>query len=179
MRDKGTDELLEAAKTIKEKYPTTTFRLIGFFDDDYEEKIRKAEREGIIEYIGQQKDIHPWLKNTHAAIHPSYHEGMSNVLLEAAATGRPVLASDIPGCREAFEEGVSGLGFRARDIDELVKTIEAFIVLPYSRKAQMGKEGRRKMEMEFDRKVVVGSYMEEIRLICGSKWSTEKPYVRN
>ena len=101
------------------------------------------------------------------------------MLLEAAATGRPVLASDIPGCREAFEEGVSGLGFRARDIDELVKTIEAFIVLPYSRKAQMGKEGRRKMEMEFDRKVVVGSYMEEIRLICGSKWSTEKPYVRN
>lgn len=162
MRDKGTDELLCAAKWVKKKYPAAVFRLIGFFDDDYEEKIRKAGKKGIIEYFGQQKDIHPWLKDTHAVIHPSYHEGMSNVLLEAAATGRPVLASDIPGCKETFDESVSGIGFTPQDSKALMQAIEQFINLPHGQKAAMGKAGREKMEREFDRGIVVGKYMQEI-----------------
>lgn len=163
MRDKGTDELLCAAEKIKEKYPAVLFRMIGFFDDDYEERIRIAEEKGIVEYIEQQKDIHLWMKETHAVIHPSYHEGMSNVLLEAAATGRPILASDIPGCRETFEEGVSGLGFQAQDDDGLAAAIEKFIQLPHQQRAEMGRAGRVKMEREFDRNLVVDAYMREIR----------------
>lgn len=165
MCDKGTDELLYAAEKIKEKYPAVTFRLIGFFDEDYEEKIRKAEKKGIIEYVEQQRDVHPWMKEAHAIIHPSYHEGMSNVLLEAAATGRPVLASDIPGCREAFEEGVSGIGFRPRNGIGLTKTIEKFICLPYAKKIAMGVAGRTRMEKKFDRNIVVDKYMKEIHEI--------------
>lgn len=163
MKDKGTDELLQAAKTVKKKYPEVKFRLIGFFDDDYEKAIREAVRAGTVEYIRQQKDIHPFIAESHAIIHPSYHEGMSNVLLEAAATGRPVLASDIPGCRETFDEGTSGLGFLPRDIGSLVQAIERFIQLPYEKKVQMGQSGRRKMEQEFDRRIVVEKYMEEIK----------------
>lgn len=163
MRDKGTDELLWAAEKIKEKYPSVIFRLIGFFDDDYEEKIKMAEKKGIIEYIGQQREIHPWMAGAHAILHPSYHEGMSNVLLEAAATGRPILASEIPGCRETFDQDVSGLGFKPRDRRDLAGTIEKFIQLPHSRKAAMGKAGRRKMESEFDRNLVVEKYMQEIQ----------------
>ena len=163
MRDKGTDELLSAAERIKKKYPSVIFRLIGFFDDDYEAKVKEAEGKGIIEYIEQQRDIHPWMKDSHAIIHPSYHEGMSNVLLEAAATGRPVLASDVPGCRETFDEGTSGLGFRSRDSMALERTIEKFIQLSYKEKAAMGMAGRKKVEQEFNRDTVVENYLYEIR----------------
>lgn len=162
MRDKGTDELLFAAEKIKENYPDVIFRLIGFFDDDYEEKVKAAQEKGIIEYISQQRDIHPWISKSHAVVHPSHHEGMSNVLLEAAATGRPVLASDIPGCRETFEEGVSGLGFVPKDGRDLVRVIEAFIHLPYEQKRSMGSAGREKMEREFGRDIVIDEYMKEI-----------------
>ncbi len=161
MKDKGTDELLEAARVIIKKHPNIMFRLIGFFDDDYEEKIRRAEKEGIIEYIGQQKDIHSWIAKSHAIIHPSYHEGMSNVLLEAAATGRPVLASDIPGCRETFDDK-SGIGFKPHDSKDLINAIESFLALTHEQKSEMGRAGREKMEKEFNRQIVVEKYMKEI-----------------
>ncbi len=162
MKDKGTDELLEAAKIIKKTHKDVRFRLIGFFDDDYKGIIKKAESDGIIEYIPQQQDIHPWMKESHAVIMPSYHEGMSNVLLETAATGRPVLASDIPGCREAFDEGISGFGFKPQDAMDMVRAISVFIELSNEEKAAMGAAGRRKMEKEFDRTIVVDRYMNEI-----------------
>ena len=102
------------------------------------------------------------MAEAHAIIHPSHHEGMSNVLLEAAATGRPVLASDIPGCRETFVEGVSGMGFEARNCKNLIHVIERFIKLPYEKKIEMGKIGRKKMEKEFDRQIVINKYIQEI-----------------
>lgn len=165
MKDKGIDELIEAAKVIKQKYSNVIFRLIGFFDDDYEEKIRKAVEDRVIIYIGQQRNIHPWIKESHAIIHPSYHEGMSNVLLEAASTGRPVLASDIAGCREAFDEGVSGLRFKPKNSKSIVQTVEHFINLPYEQKILMGNAGRKKMEREFSRDIVIEKYINEIKKI--------------
>lgn len=165
MKDKGIDELLEAARIVKKHYPKVKFWLIGFFDEDYEIRIQAAVKEGFIEYIGQQKDIHRWIKAAHAVIHPSYHEGMSNVLLEAAAAGRPVIASDISGCREAFDEKISGLAFQVKNSMDLVRAVEEFIRMPYEQKIVMGKEGRRKMEREFDRRIVVAKYMEEIEKI--------------
>ncbi len=162
MKDKGIDELLEAAEIIRNRYAWVQFLLVGFFDEDYREKIAKAERKGIIRYFRQQKDIHPYMKRAHALIQPSHHEGMSNVLLEAASTGRPVLAGRIAGCREAFDEGISGFGFRAGDSADLVRVIEKFIRLSHVQKAEMGKAGRRKMEREFDRQIVVEAYMREL-----------------
>ena len=169
MRDKGTDELLAAARRIKEKYADVTFRLLGDYDGEYNEKIDAAVKEGIIEYLGQRDDVHSFIKNSHATIHPSYHEGMSNVLLESAATGRPVLASNVPGCREAFDEGVSGIGFEPKNVDDLVRAIEEFIALPWEQKAAMGRAGREKMEREFDRQIVVEAYMREIHEVKGYK----------
>lgn len=165
MKDKGINELLVAAKFIKRNYSNVRFRVIGFFDDDYKHIIKNAVEDGIIEYIEQQRDIHPFIAESHAIIHPSYHEGMSNVLLEAAATGRPVLASDIPGCKETYEEGVSGIGFRVRDNKDLIRAIKQFIELPYEKKIEMGRSGRRKMEKEFNRQVVVEKYIREIAKI--------------
>ena len=95
----------------------------------------------------------------------SFHEGMSNALIEAAATGRPVIASDISGCREAFEEGVTGFGFIPGDAGDLIRAMEKFLELSPAEKAAMGKAARRKMEREFDRNIVINSYMEEINQI--------------
>ena len=165
MRDKGTDELLSAVREIKKKHPQVIFRLIGFFDEDYQAKVETAVREGIIEYIENQRDVRPYYAASHAIVHPSYHEGMSNVLLESAAAGRPLLTTNVPGCREAFDEGVSGYGFPPRDASALTAAIEKFIALPYEKKIEMGEAGRKKMEREFDRRLVRDQFLSEIEAI--------------
>lgn len=163
MKDKGIDEILKAVKFVKKKYPYVKFRIIGFFDDAYQEIIERAVKEEIIEYIPQQKNIHPFIAESHAIIHASYHEGMSNVLLEAAATGRPVIASNIPGCIETFEPNVTGIAFKVKDADDLTKAILKFIKLSYQEKKTMGYLGRERMVQLFDRTIVVKKYIEEIR----------------
>ena len=162
MKDKGTDELLEAIRYVKNKYPAVVFRMIGYFDDDYQTKVNAAVSEGLIEYVKEQENIKPYLQASWAVIQPSHHEGMSNVLLESAATGRPVIASDIPGCRETFDDNISGLAFPVGDAKALAERIIHFIELPYGIKLQMGRAGRVKMESHFDRNIVAGKYMDEI-----------------
>ncbi len=163
MREKGMDELFYAAKKIKKEHPNVIFELAGYHEEDYEELATQYEKEGIIHLVGYQKVMHPFYKEAWAVVMPSYHEGMSNVVLEAAATGRPVLASDISGCREGVEEAVTGFVFLPRDKDSLFATIQKFLALSYEKKAQMGHKAREKMEQEFDRQQVVNSYMDEIR----------------
>ncbi len=165
MKDKGTDELLYAAKVIHTENPDVIFRIVGGFDGAYENKVKAAQDEGYIEYLGHQSDIHSLIKVSHAVVHPSYHEGMSNVLLESAACGRPVIATDVPGCRETYEDGVSGISCKARDAESLVNAIRKFIELSDDRKAEMGREGRKKAEQEFDRLIVIRKYLEEIKNI--------------
>ncbi len=166
MKDKGIDELLSAAKEVKIKGVKARFRLIGFFDDDeYKEIVSKAVSEGYVEYIGQQKDVHPFIKESHAIIQPSHHEGLSNVLLESESAGRPVIASNIPGCKEAFDEGISGLGFEVKNYHSLVEAIMRFVSLPNEKKALMGREARNKMEKQFDRNIVVNKYLREVEKI--------------
>ena len=122
----------------------------------------ESQKAGILEMTEYQKEIHPYYKESSAVIMPSYHEGMSNVILEASATGRPILASDIPGCQEGFEDGVTGFGFPPRDAEALLGAMRKFMKLSYEERAQMGKAARNKMEKEFDRRQVVEAYMEEL-----------------
>lgn len=162
MKEKGTYELLEAAEYFKGKTKNIKFHILGFFEEELEEKVNKLIEKNVIIYHGQQSDIRPFIDESHAIIHPSYHEGLSNVLLEAAASGRPILASDIPGCRETFDEGITGFGFEPKSTESLIKTIEKFIDLPYEQKEQMGILGRKKIEKEFNREKVVDTYILEI-----------------
>lgn len=165
MKEKGIDELLYAAKLIKQDYPDVVFELIGYYEDDYKSLIEQYEKDGIVQLTGYQKDMHPYYTRAWAVLMPSYHEGMSNVVLEASATGRPVLASNIPGCREGFDEGITGYGYPARDREALTAVLRKFMTLSYGEKAQMGRNARTKIEREFDRTQVVNAYMEEINLI--------------
>jgi len=165
MKEKGINEFLDAAKQIKLKYPSTEFTIIGSMEDDYREQIQDYENLGIVNYKGSQNNVHSHIKNSHVVINPSHHEGMSNVLLEAASTGRPVLASNISGCQETFDEGISGYGFEPNDVNSMVRTIIRFIELPHLDKIKMGLDGRRKMEKEFDRNIVVKKYLDVIECI--------------
>ena len=168
MKEKGIEELLYAAKRLCNEYPEVIFRLVGNYEENYKDIVEQYEKEGILELIGYQKEIHPFYKEAAAVLMPSYHEGMSNVILEASASGRPVLASNIPGCQEGFEDGITGFGFPARDKDALLEALRKFMKLSEEEKAQMGTNARMKMEREFDRKQVVNAYMEEIEAISKS-----------
>lgn len=162
MKAKGIDELLNAAKTVKKKYPNVEFDLVGFCEEEYLDKLNKLSDDGIITYYGQQDNVHEFIKNAFAIILPSYHEGTSNVLLESASKGRPILASRVTGCKETFDEGKSGLGFEVKSTSSLINTIIKFIELPYKEKKEMGIAGRKKMEEKYDREIVIDAYLEEI-----------------
>lgn len=162
MRAKGIDELLNAAKQIKEDQKNVEFHLVGFCEEGYSEELRELNDSGIIHYHGQQDDVHKFIKDSHATILPSYHEGTSNVLLESASTGRPILASNVTGCKETFDDGVSGIEFEVKSVKALVSAIQQFLNLPHENKKQMGIAGRKKMEQEYDRKLVINAYLEEI-----------------
>lgn len=166
MKDKGIEELVLAAERICTKYKNVRFVAVGFCEPDYQTELKKLNADRYISMVGEQKNVHEWITQANAIVHPSYHEGMSNALLEAASSGRPILASDVPGCRETFDEGISGFGFKPRDVDSLCEVIEKFIAVPYEAKAEMGQKGRKKMEKEFDRNIVVEKYMNEIKSIA-------------
>jgi len=165
MKAKGIDELILAAKRIKNSYANIEFHLVGFCEEDYHEQLGKLHDAGIVFYHGYQNNMRQFIKNAHAVLLPSHHEGISNVLLEAASTGRPVLASDVPGCRETFDEGISGLGFEAKNVEALVSVIKKFCELSYDEKKAMGLAGRKKMEREYDRQIVINAYMDQLAVV--------------
>lgn len=161
MREKGIEELLAAAEQLAG--PKVIFELLGYCDEDYQDKLDEFEKQGVIRLLGFDPDVHEYLKNCSALVLPTYHEGMSNVLMEASAAGRPVIASNISGCREIFEEGVTGFGCKPKSSEDLIRALKEFLKLSQEERAKMGQKAREKMEKEFDRKRVVLDYMEEIQ----------------
>ena len=109
MKEKGIEELFYAVRRLKEENEDFVLDLAGFFEDIYKKQVEELEQLGIAHFYGFQSDPRPFYAEADCVVLPSYHEGMSNVLLEAAATGRPVITSNIPGCRESVENGKSGL----------------------------------------------------------------------
>lgn len=166
---KGVDNYLEMAERIRAAYPDTVFHILGFCEEDYKERLETLTKEGIIRYHGMQQDIRPIMERCQCLIHPSFHEGMSNVCMEAAAAGRVVIASNISGCREIVEEGVTGFLVNPGDTGDLVRAVEYFLNLRYNEKMQMGENGRKKMRKDFNREDVVLKYMEEIKKVTCDK----------
>ena len=163
LREKGVGEYLYAAEHIKAKHPHTEFHILGACEEAYGGQLKALQDKGIVIYHGQQPDVRPYIASVHCTVHPSFYpEGMSNVLLESCATGRPIITTDRPGCGEIVDEGRNGYIVKQRDGDDLVEKIERFIALPYERKKQMGLEARKKVEREFDRNIVVKAYLDTI-----------------
>lgn len=173
IREKGIDQFLQAAEIIKSKYVNTSFRVIGKCSEEYKQVLKDYEDRGIIWYAGMQNDVKPFLQSAHCIIQPSYYpEGMSNALLEAEACARPVITTNRSGCRETLEHRgkrfLNGFMFEPKDTAGLVEQIEKFLALSYDQKRTMGLESRKKVEREFDRKVVIDAYLEEIDRIVDS-----------
>lgn len=167
LHDKGVDDYIEAAKRIKKKYPNTEFNIIGFIEpteNHYTEELEKLETQGIVMYRGQQKDVKPFIKRAHGIIHPStYGEGMSNVLLENASSGRVLITTDNPGCRETVQNGHTGFLYRGGDVEALIGCIEEFLKLDNEKRKIMGLQGCIYVQENFSREIVVDAYMERIK----------------
>ena len=163
MKEKGIGEFLDAARKLHSE--KAEFAILGYCDEDYQQQLDELEKQGIIRQLGFHTEVHPYLKEAGAIVMPSYHEGMSNALMEASATGRPVIASRISGCKETFEEGITGFGFTPGKSEELIAALEQFLNLPIQDRAKMGQEARAKMEREFDRREVSAAYLQVVKKV--------------
>lgn len=163
LKDKGTDEFFEMAETIKKKYSNTEFQILGFVEGNYQLQLDELVKKGTVNFLGSTPDIRPYLSSVHCTIMPSYHEGMSNVNLESAANGRPVITTNVPGCRETVDDGRTGLLVEARSAESLINGVERFLSLSYEQKKLMGQLARKKVENEFDRQIVVDAYLDELK----------------
>ena len=164
MREKGMDELFYAIKKIKKEYPNTTFDFIGWYEDNYKETVEKMQSENLIAFHGFQSDVTPFIKKANCIVHPSYHEGMSNTLLESCSMGRPIITSNIHGCLEAVEDGKNGYLCNVKDGEDLYCKIKQFIELPYEKRREMGRYARKFVEMNFDKNDVVDKTIENLNI---------------
>ena len=160
MREKGIEEFLAAAEALHSE--SVRFQILGFCEEQYQSRLDQLEVRGVIEQLGFLPDIKKYYAAASAVVLPSYHEGLSNALMEASAIGRPVFASDIAGCREVFDDGETGFGFAKGDSDGLIRALKKFMAIPLNERALMGRKAREKMGREFNREKVVAEYMEEI-----------------
>lgn len=164
MFEKGIDDYLYAASKLKDKYKDNIeFHIVGRQEENYSDVLLKLEKTGIIKYHGVNKNIKNFIRDSNCIVLPSHHEGLSNAMLEALSCGRPVIGSDIPGIRETFENNVSGLSFEVKNREELAVKIEEFYNYPYSKKEEMGKQGRFYIENNYNRKIVIKEYLDQIK----------------
>ena len=167
-QDKGFDELFYAIDNLLLRYNNIRFHIVGWIEEErYMEKLSQYEGDDRVVYHGEKKqaEVHEIIRQCHCLIHPSYHEGMANVLMEAAAAGRPALVSDIYGCREGIDEGVSGFSFAVGSGSAIVSAVEKYISGSQEQHKAMGRAARAKMEKEFDRQFVIEKYLEQINSV--------------
>lgn len=164
MKLKGIDEYLAAAKIVKENYPNTEFIIAGWNEEEeYRRIVADYHERGIVNYIGFRDDLDNWIAKCHCTVLPSHGgEGIPNVLLESAATGRACIGSKINGTMDVIDDGVTGYLFKTGSAEDLAAKMEKFINLSFDEKAAMGKAGRKKIEREFDRQIVVSRYCHEV-----------------
>ena len=166
-REKGIEEYLAATEAITKKYDNVEFHVVGGCEGDYEGRLLDMQKKGIVTYHGRQSDVRPYYAMAACTLHPSFYpEGMSNVLLESCATGRPIMTTMRAGCREIVEDGRNGYLVKQQDATDLIEKVEKFINLPYVERKTMGDAAREKAEKEFDRNIVVKAYLNEINNIA-------------
>lgn len=166
LRDKGVEEFIEAASLVKAQKPAV-FRMIGAVEDHPKavsrELVEAAAARGDIELAGTTDDVRPFIADADCVVLPSYREGLPRVLLEASAMARPVIASDVPGCRQALDDGVTGLLCEARSASSLAAAMESFAGKTFKEQVAMGEKGRAKAERLFSQERVVAAYIDALK----------------
>ncbi|NHQ59177.1 glycosyltransferase family 4 protein [Chlorobium sp. BLA1] len=172
--DKGVREYVDAARIVKKRNPETRFHLLGFLDVKNQTAVPREDveawvQEGVIEYLGTSDDVRPFLAAADCVVLPSYREGTPRSLLEAAAMGKPLIATDVPGCREVVCDGVNGYLCKARESNDLAEKIFTFIALPKALQLQFGSHSRNIAETRFDEQIVIRKYLQVVDDVTGSK----------
>lgn len=167
MKEKGIDQYLDAAEFIRKKYPETRFHVCGACKEEYSVKLEKMHQDKTIIYHGKVKNMVEIYQKIACTIHPTYYpEGLSNVLLESSATGRPIITTNRAGCREVIDDGINGYICKQKDSADLIKQVEKFLALSWEEQKAMGIAGRRKVEKEFDRQIVIDKYLQEVAQVA-------------
>jgi glycosyltransferase involved in cell wall biosynthesis len=170
--DKGVGEYVEAARRLRTRYPHARFRLLGPVGVDNPSAISRDEvaaweQEGVIEYLGEAHDVRPFIAAADCVVLPSYREGVPRTLMEASAMGRPIVATDVPGCREVVADGVNGLLCEVRNAESLAGRLAQMLDMSGEARRAMGERGRQKVAAEFDERVVVEKYKDLVRNLTG------------
>jgi glycosyltransferase involved in cell wall biosynthesis len=172
LRDKGVVEFVEAARQIKQRHPNARFQILGATGSQNRTAIDSATvqawvAEGLVEYLGTTNDVRPAIVGADCVVLPSYREGAPRTLIEAAAMARPLIATDVPGCRSVVERDITGFLCNARSADSLAAAMDHFLGLSFEARSAMGHAGRAKMEREFDQVLVVDAYREALLDLTG------------
>ena len=155
MAEKGVNALFAAMEQLIAEGYRCELDVLGYYEEDYKEKIYKYTQLGWLHYHGFQTDVKPFIARAHCFVLPSWHEGMANTNLECAAMARPLITSNIHGCKEAIAESVSGLLCEPQDTESLYRAMKQFIAMSHEERAAMGRAGRKHMEENFDKQKVV------------------------
>jgi glycosyltransferase involved in cell wall biosynthesis len=165
LRDKGVYDYISAARALRRQFPRVRFQLLGSIDEGNRTAISPDElaswvNEGIVEYLGETRDVRPFLARATIVVLPSYREGLPSALLEAAAMGRPLVAADVPGCREVVDHGANGFLCRAGDVESLTNAMRKMCELPRQTLHQMAASSRNRVHERFSKERVVRAYLD-------------------
>lgn len=168
--EKGIEEYIAVAQHCFDKEYNTEFIVLGPCEGDYENRLNELTQKGVLKYVGPQSDVRPFFASGQCTVHPTFYpEGMSNVLLESCATGRAIITTNRPGCKEIVDDGINGFIINQQDCNDLTSKVEIFLALPYEKRKEMGESARRKVEREFDRQIVIDAYLSELGKIKEDK----------
>jgi glycosyltransferase involved in cell wall biosynthesis len=176
--DKGVGEYVKAAKELKRRYGNLEFQLVGFIDAQNPKAISQRQVEdwvekGYVKYMGSTDDVKPFLAAADCVVLPSYREGVSMILMEAASMQKPIIATNVPGCRDLVNNNVSGYLCRVQDYYDLMVKMEKMIHLSEKERHRMGKEARKFMVEEFNEKLVIKKYLQEVKRLTWSENSNK------
>lgn len=171
LRDKGVQEFVEAARRVKARHPRARFQLLGAVGSENRSAIDRPTvdawvAEGVVEYLGTTADVRPAIAASSCVVLPSYREGAPRTLIEAAAMARPLIATDVPGCRAVVDRDVSGFLCEVRSAESLAAAMERFLNLSPEAQQAIGAAGRAKMEREYDQALVVDAYRAALDIIA-------------
>lgn len=176
IKDKGVMEFVEAASIIKNDFPESEFHIVGPLWTGNKKSLTVTADElkswinkGWIIYHDKQKDIRPFIADSDCVVMPSYREGMSNVLLEAASMAKPLITTNVTGCRDIVDDGVNGLLCKVKDGKDLAEKMKLMMSFTVKKREEMGKKGREKMIKEFDKQIVIRKYLEAIKEIIDGR----------
>lgn len=174
LRDKGVVEFVDAARRVKARHPQARFQLLGAAGSENRSAIDRPTvnawvAEGMVEYLGTSGDVRPAIAAASCVVLPSYREGAPRTLIEAAAMARPLIATDVPGCRAVVDRDVSGLLCEVRSAESLAAAMERFLAMTPAEQQAMGAAGRARMERDYDQALVVDAYRAALDVVASGR----------